>query len=112
MHIKVLHYDYIEILLDGKYSNLVCILCYNSFVSNLIFGNAKVTHHCRREAETGFEAVATDIITTPGNRTAATILVQSCIEVCKSVCPNDCELKKLSGLSDEQLQDLLRMSQT
>jgi len=80
-------------------------------MAGLIFKGSQVTHHCKREAQTGLGAVATDLIATEENQTAAAILVGSCIEYCRSVCPEGCELRALAGLSNEQMNDLLRLSE-
>lgn len=81
-------------------------------MSGLIFGNAKVVHHCKREAETGLDAVA---VNTPGateqNVIGAGLLVQSCIGACKSVCPEGCEMAQLAGLSKDQMEMMLRLSE-
>lgn len=80
-------------------------------MSGLVFGESKVSHHCNREARTGFDAVVTDIVATPENQSGAALLVQSCIWVCNSVCPPECEMRYLAGLTEQQLQEMLRLSQ-
>ncbi|OGD04987.1 hypothetical protein A3B58_04450 [Candidatus Amesbacteria bacterium RIFCSPLOWO2_01_FULL_48_50] len=80
-------------------------------MSGLVFGNARVSHHCKREAETGFDAVVTEVAATMDNQLAARLIVQSCIGARKSIFPGGCEMRNLAGLTDEQMQVMLRLSE-
>lgn len=77
----------------------------------LIFGNAKVICHCKREAETGLDAIGVNTEPTELNIIGANLLVQSCIGFCKSTCPDECEMAMLAGLDEEQMLAMLRLSE-
>jgi len=82
---------------------------YNRLMPGLIFGNVRVAHHCERAEMTLIPPKLTPLIPSSDEGFEASYILQGCVAVCQSACPQNCDMKRLAGLNNIKMQQIVSL---